>query len=72
MTVQNIGLNAIMITETETEREVVLRAEPWVESISVPLVVVANREGKNTNHAAKPIMLMIQANQKNNDALGKR
>ena len=59
VTVQNIGLNAIMITEAETEREVVLRAESWVETGSVPLIVVASREGKNAEHAAPPLMLNI-------------
>ena len=58
--VQNIGLNAIMITEKETEREIVLRAEPWVESVAVPLVVVARQESKNSEYAATPIVLTIK------------
>lgn len=57
--VQNIGLNAIMITEKETEREIVLRAEPWVESVAVPLVVVARQESKNSEYAATPIVLTV-------------
>jgi hypothetical protein len=59
VTVQNIGLNKIMITEKETEREVVLRAEPWVEPTTVPLVVVAIREGKAAESAAKPLPLTV-------------
>jgi hypothetical protein len=57
--VQNIGLNAIMITEKETEREIVLRAEPWVEPVAVPLVVVARQESKNSEYAATPIVLTV-------------
>ena len=59
VTVQNIGLNKIMITEKETEREVVLRAEPWAEPTTVPILVVAVREGKSAESAAKPLPLTI-------------
>lgn len=58
--VQNIGLNAIMITEKETQREIVLRAESWIDPISVPIIVVARREGKGTEHAAAPIILEVK------------
>lgn len=58
--VQNIGLNGIMITERETSREVVLYAEPWVQPADHPIVVLARREGKNTEHAAKAVMLNVK------------
>jgi hypothetical protein len=59
VTVQNIGLNGIMITEKETRREIVLRAEPWVERMERPIVVIARQERKGTEHAAKSLMLKV-------------
>ncbi|MFO0935497.1 MAG: WD40 repeat domain-containing protein [Gemmataceae bacterium] len=58
--VQNLGLNAIMITENETKREVVLRAESWIDAMSLPILVVAHREGKGGNYGAKPIVLNVE------------
>ena len=57
--VLDIGLNGILITERETRRTMVLYAEPWVEPIQHPFVVLARREGKNTEHAAKSVQLNI-------------
>jgi WD40 repeat protein len=58
--VLNIGLNGILITERETNREVVLYAEPWVKPMDHPIVVLAKVEGKNTDHAAKSVLLKVQ------------
>jgi hypothetical protein len=58
--VLDIGLNGILITEKETTRTLVIYAEPWVEPTSHPFVVLAKREGKNTEHAAKSVMLHVQ------------
>ena len=38
--VLNIGLNGILINEKETSREVVLYAEPWVQPMERPIVVL--------------------------------
>ena len=57
--VLNIGLNGILITERETSREVVLYAEPWVKPMEHPIVVLAKHEGKNTDHAAKSVLLKV-------------
>lgn len=57
--VLDIGLNGILITERETSREVVLYAEPWVRAIEHPIVVLAKVEGKNTEHAAKSVLLKV-------------
>jgi hypothetical protein len=57
--VLDIGLNGILITEKETERVIVIYAEPWVEAMDHPIVVLARREGKNTEHAAKSVLLKI-------------
>lgn len=57
--VLNVGLNGILITERDTSREVVLYAEPWVKPMEHPIVVLARREGTNTEHAAKSILLKV-------------
>ena len=57
--VLDIGLNGILITERETSRTFVLYAEPWVEPTNHPIVVLARREGKNTEHAAKSVLLKV-------------
>jgi WD40 repeat protein len=57
--VLNIGLNGILITEKETSREVVLYAEPWVQPMEHPLVVLSRSEAKGTEHATKAVMLKV-------------
>jgi hypothetical protein len=57
--VLNIGLNGILVTERESSREVVLYAEPWVEPMEHPIVVLARSEGKNTEHAARSVLLKV-------------
>jgi hypothetical protein len=57
--VLDVGLNGILITETDTTRTFVLYAEPWVEPTTHPIVVFARREGKNTEHAAKSVLLKV-------------
>jgi WD40 repeat protein len=58
--VLDVGLNGILITEKETTRTFIIYAEPWVEPTSHPFVVLAKREGKNTEHAAKSVMLHLK------------
>jgi hypothetical protein len=58
--VLNIGLNGILITERDTSREIVIYAEPWVKPMEHPIVVLATREGKNTAHAAKSVLLKVE------------
>jgi hypothetical protein len=57
--VLDVGLNGILITEAETTRTFVIRAEPFVEPTTHPFVVFARQEGKNTEHAAKSVMLKV-------------
>lgn len=57
--VLDLGLNGILITEKETQRTIVIYAEPWVEASAHPFVVFARREGKNTEHAAKSVLLKV-------------
>jgi hypothetical protein len=60
VTVQNLGLNGILITEKETRREIVLRAEPWVQPMEMPIVVLARHERKGTEHAAGSVQLKVK------------
>ena len=38
----------------------VLYAEPWVKPMEHPIVVLARSEGKNTDHAAKSVLLKVE------------
>lgn len=58
--VLDIGLNGILITERDTAREIVLYAEPWVKPMEHPFVVLAKREGKNTEHGAGSVLLRVE------------
>jgi hypothetical protein len=58
--VLNVGLNGILVTEHDTSREIVLYAEPWVQPMERPFVVLANREGKGTQHAAQSVLLKVE------------
>ena len=57
--VLDVGLNGILVTERETQRTVVLYAEPWVQPGDRPFVVLARREGKRTEHATRAVTLKI-------------
>jgi hypothetical protein len=57
--VLDIGLNGILVNENEVRRTIVIHADPWVEASARPLVVLARREGKNTEHAARSVILQV-------------
>jgi hypothetical protein len=57
--VLDIGLNGILITERDTSRVITLYSEPWAQPTTHPFVVLAKREGKNTEHAAQSILLRV-------------
>ena len=57
--VLDVGLNGIMITELETTRRFALYAEPWVEALTLPIVVVARNEKKGTEIATRPVVLRV-------------
>jgi hypothetical protein len=58
--VLDVGLNGILVTERDTEREVAIYAEPWVKPMEHPFVVLSKREGKGTEHAARSVTLKVQ------------
>jgi hypothetical protein len=57
--VLNIGLNGILLQPGQTEREIVLSCEPWVQPAEVPIVVLSRSERKNSEHAAKSVRLKV-------------
>lgn len=57
--VLDIGLNGILITPRETARDIEIYAEPWAEPTSHPFVILARREGRNSEHAAPPVLLKV-------------
>jgi hypothetical protein len=57
--VLDIGLNGILINPGETMRTIVIQCDPWVQPTEHPFVVLARREGKNTEHAAKSVLLKV-------------
>lgn len=57
--VLNIGLNGVLITETQTERTVFLYAEPWVEPMERPFYAVGKAESAGTEHSSAPITLVV-------------
>ncbi len=57
--VLDIGLNGVLITETQTERSVRLFAEPWVHPQVRPAYAVAQAEAAGTEHSSLPIELHV-------------
>jgi len=57
--VLNIGLNGVLVTETQTERTVSLYAEPWVGPTERPFFAVGKAESAQTEHASPPITLVV-------------
>ncbi|HET6217349.1 MAG TPA: hypothetical protein VFE27_10060, partial [Acidobacteriaceae bacterium] len=58
--VVNIGLNGVLVTESQTSRTFTLRAEDWVKPIEQPIYVVGEVESdSSTNHASPPLELKV-------------
>jgi WD40 repeat protein len=57
--VLDVGLNGILITPNETTRTIVIYCELWVRATTHPFVVLARREGKNSEHAARSVLLEV-------------
>jgi hypothetical protein len=58
--VLDIGLNGILITEAESTRTIAIACEPWVAPTEHPFAVLSRSERKNTEHAAKSVMLRVE------------
>lgn len=58
--VVNIGLNGVLVTETQTSRTFTLRAEDWAKPIEQPIYVVGEVESNSsTDHASPPLELKV-------------
>ncbi len=57
--VLDIGLNGVLVTETQVERSVFLLAEPWVQPMVRPFYAVARAESAGTEDSSPPIELVI-------------
>jgi WD40 repeat protein len=57
--VLDVGLNGILVIPGQTTRTFVLYCEPWVKPLTQPLVVVARREGKPQEYAARAVLLRV-------------
>ena len=62
--VLDIGLNGVLITETQVERSMFLLAEPWVRPMVRPFYAVARAESAGTDDSSPPIELVITPTQK--------
>ena len=58
--VMDIGLNGVLITESETSRQFTLEAEPWVKPQERPIYAVATIESDPASFiASSPIVLGV-------------
>jgi len=57
--VLNIGLNGVLVTETQTERTVSLLAEPWAQPMVRRFYAVGKAESAGTEDSSPPIELVV-------------
>ncbi|MBX6312933.1 MAG: PPC domain-containing protein, partial [Isosphaeraceae bacterium] len=58
--VLNIGLNGVLVTESQTERTVSLYAEPWAQPTEGLFYAVGRCEPAGTEHSSPPIPLVVR------------
>ncbi len=59
--VVNVGLNGVLVTETQTTRTFTLRAENWAKPIEQPIYVVGQVESNaSTFHPSAPLELRVE------------
>jgi hypothetical protein len=62
--VVNVGLNGVLVTESQSSRTFTLRAEDWAKPIIQPVYVVGRVESNSpTMHPSAPIELQVAAGQ---------
>jgi hypothetical protein len=59
--VLDIGLNGVLVTESQATRTIVLRAEPWASPLERPITAVGRCEPAGTEHPSAPIGLVVEA-----------
>jgi hypothetical protein len=58
--VLDVGLNGVLVTETQTERAIRLYAEPWAEPGERPFYAVGKAESAGTEDSSAPIALVVE------------
>lgn len=62
--VVNVGLNGVLVTETQTTRTFTLRAEDWAKPIQQPIYVVGQVESNSsTFHPSAPLALRVESHE---------
>jgi hypothetical protein len=60
--VVNVGLNGVLVTETQSTRTFTLRAEDWAKPITQPIYVVGEVESNSpTMHPSAPLIVEVVA-----------
>lgn len=63
--VVNVGLNGVLVTETQTTRTFTLRAEDWARPIEQPIYVVGQVESNaSTFHPSAPLELRVEGRER--------
>ena len=58
--VVNVGLNGVLVTESQSSRTFTLHAEDWAKPITQPIYVVGRVESNSpTMHPSAPIALQV-------------
>jgi hypothetical protein len=61
--VVNVGLNGVLVTETQSTRTFLLRAEDWAKPITQPIYVIAEVESNSpTMHPSAPLLVEVVGN----------
>ena len=61
--VVNVGLNGVLVTETQSTRTFTLHAEDWAKPITQPIYVVGEVESNSpTMHPSAPLMVEVVGN----------
>jgi hypothetical protein len=62
--VVNVGLNGVLVTESQSSRTFTLHAEDWAKPITQPIYVVGLVESDSpTMHPSAPIVLQVTKSQ---------
>ncbi|HEV2425761.1 MAG TPA: hypothetical protein VGZ29_13110 [Terriglobia bacterium] len=63
--VVNVGLNGVLVTETQTTRTFTLRAEDWAKPVEQPIYVVGQVESNaSTFHPSAPLELRVEGRER--------
>lgn len=70
--VLNIGLNGVLVTESQAERSIFLYAEPWVKPMERPFFAVGKAESAGTEDSSPPIGLVVRSRDSGPEAAASR